>query len=529
MRKKITMTVIIWVIMVYMTACGYNCEKKGHVWTNNGCKAYQTCEKCGEQGEYIEHFWQSEKCETYKICTECGKQGGYSEHTWESYGCETHKTCTACGKQGEYIEHNLDSRGICTLCGETIGLVIELNNSNIKDYLSFECYTEPAIDDGVYSSHMRFSYNIKSRSSEYTFENTMVYVICNGRGGNREFYDYLLIDGTLDKNGSMEKNGVLGEVHELKEFEIYVVSGCVYINTTPEEWGARGHVGNVNSLEILERDALKEYSESGALVAVKYEETASDIDHTKEVYNVVNKLSNYITVKFDNNKIGAYNSERCVYGDEVSFNTSKEDFELYDNVSGKLIDKIGKNVEVCTLWQNLFYNNSNNGLLEVWECVYCKFNDKTEGLVGFRLVDKVVMPEMASDPNANPIELANALLKELRRFYDTWSVCGTMVWKESGDIDSCFQSYAEESIIRAIGGGDLVSSDVYQDMRCRLVIDNLEGERYNEWLDEYFIDMMVVNNIMVMGTIDNTGNDAWLILYQKEPTSEWKTGYLKGR
>lgn len=495
--RKFNIILIVFSVMLFMTACG----EHEHKWMDNGCETYKTCKKCDEQGEYVDHQWKSNGCESYKVCEKCGKQG-------------------------EYIEHDLDKFGVCKSCGKAVETMIELTNENIEDYISCSL-SGSSFKDRNFVDFYEFDIFVESRSDSYIFEDTTLYFSFDGidADGN-SFSDVpLSIEADLDRNGKFRDNYVIG-LKSLRICKPYVKSGRVYINTTPEEFANSQISNTIDTHSGSITGGSKQYSESGALMGVDYDDTAKRVVHSSAIYYMKDDIGADLLMQFGVKGTDLYNPKSC----QIEFSSSSDDFELFDSVNGNLIDKIDKSVEVSPLWQNIFCTT--NGLMESWECVYCKFNDYTEGLVGFRLVDKVNMPEMASNPDADPMELGKALVNEIRRFYDTWGVCGiyspTYDYSDS-EYDYCFDVLTDDEMYLMLSGGLGADTNynVYSDMKCLNVVDNVEDDVVNAW-NEYYPESNKENgflNIMGLGREDrNIGLQ--LILYRTRSSNNWKTGYL---
>lgn len=151
MLKKVQVLFLTILVTLCMTACGkYNCEKDGHVWVDNGCASYKTCEECGTEGDYV--------------------------------------------------DHTVDAKGICTKCGENAG--IELNYNNLGKYIDWDV-TGRQTKNNNGDLGITYQVFVKSRSSSYTFKNAEFTIIADiTESGGYYTSGLYLMTAELDEKGN---------------------------------------------------------------------------------------------------------------------------------------------------------------------------------------------------------------------------------------------------------------------------------------------------------------------------------------
>ena len=100
-------------------------ESIGHVWQDATCEGPKTCSVCGKtKGKPLGHVWQDATCEKPRTCSVCGKTDGEPlGHIWIEGTCTNDEYCFVCGKIGKKATgHQLNSKGICSSCGENVGI-----------------------------------------------------------------------------------------------------------------------------------------------------------------------------------------------------------------------------------------------------------------------------------------------------------------------------------------------------------------------------------------------------------------------
>ena len=185
MKKKIMQVIFtLGLLSILFTGCCLS-----HEWQEATCTNPKTCSKCGKtEGDALGHSWQEATCTEPQTCSVCGETEGKAAghvvsteatctdsaicsvceeiveeahgHMWMEATCTEPKTCNVCRKEeGKAIGHRIDPEGVCSACGESIG--IDINRNNWSDFFSIEyewIYEESLFGGYVLTNSQGFHY-----------------------------------------------------------------------------------------------------------------------------------------------------------------------------------------------------------------------------------------------------------------------------------------------------------------------------------------------------------------------------------
>ena len=120
-KAVLILTLILSLCMsILLTSCEEN--PCAHAF-DNSCDP--DCSLCGYERTTC-HVWKEATCFEPRTCRNCEFTEGEALLHTHDLDCESHSVCENCYMVAAAVEHQPDERGVCTICGESVVVTIEV-------------------------------------------------------------------------------------------------------------------------------------------------------------------------------------------------------------------------------------------------------------------------------------------------------------------------------------------------------------------------------------------------------------------